>query len=393
MKRRMKGLLLTAMAFLLLAQTAFAGDFLFGEETKGFNAKISEDTDMTVRLLLQPRLDFGDTIKSKDGKSYESSSDTYLRRMRLEISGSFFTKAIKYNLTLAADNVDKAGVANAITVHYAYVEWDPAAAFGIRFGKERLPYSRIALTSDTKQLLIERPVSVEDAKKLFGKTDAYYQPAITVKGHVAGGTVAYEAAAADGWQNGEAVHTGRTVFKANPVVMARLEFSPPGLTENKKSDAPLGVGRHLTLGIDVANQSGIEYKENNFKEKRTLFGADLSGHYEGLTGQVEYNGWKVDSGEPAIGKTEPRGWYAQAGWFIKGYNIEPAVRYEVYDQDSNKSGMKEKSTTTGVNWYGKGHSFKVGFNRVTTEYEKNAVGRLANDDRKNVYQIQTQLYF
>ncbi len=83
----------------------------------------------------------------------------------------------------------------------------------------------------------------------------------------------------------------------------------------------------------------------------------------------------------------------QAGYFLAGPDIEPVVRYEVYDQDSNSDDKQEETTTLGANWYGMGHSFKVGVNWVHTEYDTNASGHLANDDKKDVYQVQAQLYF
>ena len=122
-------------------------------------------------------------------------------------------------------------------------------------------------------------------------------------------------------------------------------------------------------------------------------GADISGHYEGFTAQFEYNLWKEEYTDPSKKAKEPKGWYAQAGYFISGLNAEPVARYEVYDQDSNSSDKKETTTTIGANWYGKGHSFKIGLNWAHTEYEKSASGWLANDDTKDVYQVQAQLYF
>lgn len=81
------------------------------------------------------------------------------------------------------------------------------------------------------------------------------------------------------------------------------------------------------------------------------------------------------------------------GYFIPGVNVEPAVRYEVYEQDSNNTDTEQKAVTAGVNWYLKGHSVKLSANYVMAEFEKNAKGSLANDDKQNVFQIQGQLYF
>ncbi len=159
------------------------------------------------------------------------------------------------------------------------------------------------------------------------------------------------------------------------------------------SDAHLGKGRHLTLGANWAAQDGIEYAGDAFEEDRTLWGMDLSGHWRGLTAQVEYNAWKEEFSDPSKPAKEPKGWYAQAGYFIPGGNVEPTIRYEVYEQDSNKADTDQKTVTAGINWYLKGHSVKLSANYVMTEFEKNAKGFLANDDKQNVFQIQGQLYF
>ncbi|HBR17188.1 MAG: hypothetical protein A3G39_09485 [Deltaproteobacteria bacterium RIFCSPLOWO2_12_FULL_43_16] len=377
---------------MIISSTAYAEEFLLGDETKGVTLKANE-ADLNIRVRLQPRIDYGDIIKSQDGKSYTSDKDFYLRRIRLEMSGALLVKTLKYNLTLTGDKWDKAGNTNEIGVQYAYLEWEMDDAFALISGKEKLPYSRVSLTSSSKQLSIERPVSTEAAKKLFGKTEAYYQPKIAAKGKFLEGVIGYEAAFADGWQNGESIQTGLTVFKASPFYVARVELSPPGWTEPKKSDANLGKGKHLVLGLDYAAQTGIEYKENNYKEDRALAGIDLSGHYEGLTFQLEYNAWNVKFTDPSKKEQTPNGWYAQAGYFIDGPMIEPVIRYEVYDQDSNSSNKKETDTTIGVNWYLKGHSLKWGLNWVHSEYEKSNSNWLANSDKKDVYQLQAQIYF
>jgi len=74
-------------------------------------------------------------------------------------------------------------------------------------------------------------------------------------------------------------------------------------------------------------------------------------------------------------------------------NAEPAVRYEVYEQDSNRADTEQRTVTAGVNWYLKGHGVKLSANYAMTEFEKNAKGFLANDDKQNIFQIQGQLYF
>ncbi|HBG46784.1 MAG TPA: hypothetical protein DDW94_07315 [Deltaproteobacteria bacterium] len=374
------------------AVPAFAKDFYFGEETKGVTFTQGE-SDLTVRIRFQPRLDAGDIIEDRDGTAYESSSDLYLRRIRLEMTGNLLSKQIRYNLTLDGDKWEKTGNTNKVSVKYVWLTWEPAEAYSFFIGKFKLPFSRDFLTSDSTHLFVEATASGDAGKNIFGATNAYFQPKASIFGRFFDGAIAYEASVADGWQTGETIETGRTVFKAQPLLAVRTDLSLPGWVEKKKTGSYLGKGQHLTLGTSFARQGAIEYQENGFDEERTLWEADLSGHYKGLTATVEYINWKMESSDPAIAKKNPLGWYAQAGYFIEGLNIEPVARYEVYDQDSEASDKKEKSTTLGVNWYGKGHSLKLQADWVHTEYEPNATGKLANADSKDVVQLQGQLYF
>ena len=389
----MKRILFAGIMLLVAATTTFAQDFSMGEETKGFKVKVSDETDISFRVRLQPRIDMGDLIKSEDGKSNESEMDMYVRRIRLEIGGQLYTN-LKYSLVFEADKNGKfastsGSPTNEIKIQTANIDYKFQDAFAVRFGKAKLPYSRVSLTSSSKQLIIERPVSTEAAKKLF---DDYYQSHLMLHGKVAEGILAYNLALGDGWEPNSTINSS-TVHKSDPLYIARLELSLPGWTEKDKSDAHLGKDKHLVLGVNYASQKGIEYKTTAYGEDRTLLGADISGHYEGFTAQFEYNLWKEEYTDPSKKAKEPKGWYAQAGYFISGLNAEPVARYEVYDQDSNSSDKKETTTTIGANWYGKGHSFKIGLNWAHTEYEKSASGWLANDDTKDVYQVQAQLYF
>jgi phosphate-selective porin OprO/OprP len=392
MKRFLALMLAAGLGMTALTGNASAEGFLFGDETKGATITANE-ADINIRLRVQPRFDYGDLIKSADGGSYEKETDLYFRRLRLELTGHLLAKTVKYGLILSGDKWEKAGNADEVIVQNAYVEWLGDDAYNVIFGKEKLPYSRVSLTSSSKQLLIERPASTEAAKKLFGETDAYYQPKVAVRGRLFDGIAAYEAAVADGWSNGDAVQSTHDVQASSPVYVARVELSPKGFTEDKKSDSHMGKGRHLTLGMNYALQNAIEYDDGSNEEKRSLVGFDVSGHLKGITGQFEYNAWKIDSTDSGIKDKEPKGWYAQAGYYIEPYNIEPAIRYEVYDQDSNSDDKVEKNTTAGINWYLKGHSLKLGLNWVHTEYEEKASGALSEDDSKDTYQAQAQMYF
>ena len=389
--KKMAKLLLLPVAILSLTTASFAQDFSMGDETKGMKVKISDDTDISFRVRMQPRLDMGDLVKNEAGTSYESEIDNYLRRLRLEIGGNM-VKELKYSLVFMADRNGKfassGSPTNEVKIQIANIDYKFDDSLGVRFGKAKLPYSRVSLTSSSKQLIVDQPVSTEAAKKLF---DDYYQSHIMFYGKASEGLFAYNIAIGDGWEPNSTISTTgpTTVHKSSPLYIARVEVSPPGWVEADKSDAHLGKGKHLTVGANYATQKGIEYK-GAYEEDRTLLGLDVSGHWEGFTGQIEYNTWKEESTDPSKGK-KPKGWYIQAGYLIPRINVEPVARYEVYDQDSNSTDKQEKTSTVGVNWYLKGHSMKVGLNRVSTKYD-NGVSDFVTAD-KDTYQLQAQLYF
>jgi len=373
---------------LVLASTSAAG-FMLGEETKGVTIGKAEDVTLTIRFRLQPRLDLGDLAKSRDGRSYESESDLYLRRTRLEFGGNL-VKDLKYAIHLSGDKWGKAGQTDKIGLFYAYLDYRLLDTFSLRGGKAKLPYSRVSLTSSSRQLLIEGPASTDAAKKLF---DEFEQPNVLAHGKIRDGILAYYFAYADGWGEGKTLRAGNTVYKADPLWVARVELALPGWVEKGRSDSHLGKGRHLTFGFNYAAQESIQYQENSFEEDRQLLGFDLSGHWKGITAQFEYNQWKENYTEPAKQSKEPEGWYLQAGYFIDGIDLEPVVRYERYDQDANATAKTEEVWTIGANWYAKGHSLKIGANWVHSQFDPQASGWLADDDTKDVFQVQVQLYF
>ncbi|MEE9614905.1 MAG: porin [Thermodesulfobacteriota bacterium] len=389
---------IAAVAAVAISLPTPAGAFLLGEPTDGYKLKLGAESDIKLRVRLQPRLDFGDIRTNRAGTAYSSHDDFYSRRTRFETSGHI-TEKLKFNVTFAADKWEKKSQDEEIYLYYAYLDYKFSPALSIRFGKHKLPYSRVSRVSSSKQLLVERPASTEKAKKLFGNYHPYNQPALKVEGRAMHGLMGYALAVAEGWEDGETIRSGRSVDDADLLYAGRLELSPPGWVEGKngkkgkKSDAHLGEGRHLTFGLSLASQDSIEYRENGYEEDRELFGFDVSFHRGPFTLQFEYIRWEEDSDDPAVDEKEPEGWYVQAGYFFERYALEPAVRYEVYDQDTDSSSMEEKTTTVGVNWYAKGHSVKLGMNWVHTSYDRNAGGRLARDDDRDVFQVQGQFYF
>ena len=375
-----------------VALPAYA-EFTLGDETKGVTVKAGDETDLKVRVRLQPRLDIGDILKDTASGQYISDTDLYVRRIRLEMTGQL-VKNLKYNLTFNGDKDDQRSSPNGrnanstFGLQYAFLDYKFVDAASLLFGQSKLPFSRVSLTSSSRQLLVERPVSTEDGKKLFGD---YLQTELMLHGKVADGIFNYMVAIADGNDSNQA-GTGLTNPEGESAYIGRLEFSLPGWTEKSKSDAHLGNGKHMTFGVNAGTQQGLKAFGSAVETGRKLQGADFSMHIGGFTAQAEYNRWAVS--QTGVASIDPQGWYAQVGYLIPGVNIEPVARYEIYDRDSNATTDKEdKITTIGFNWYFKGHSMKLGVNWAHTEFGAGNLTGSTPSTERDVYQIQTQVYF
>lgn len=381
---------------LLFSTPSYA--YIFGDESKGATIKIDERSDMTLRVMFQPRLDFGELIQNRAKTAYERESDFYFRRARLTATGKLFDN-LKYNLTLDADKWEQTADASTVDLYYAYLRYHYMDELNIEIGKHKLPYSRISITSSSKQLIVDSPSIIGAAKSLFGDYGQFMLMADGKLNNLNQGEIKYYVAIADGITSGDTVVAApvpadvRSALSAGLLYMGRIEYSPSGYSEGKKSDAHLGKGKHLTVAFNYAFQSLIEFNETVYTQDRRLWGFDISGHLEELTLQFEYISIKIENFEPGIADVEPKGWYAQAGYYIAGRDLEPVVRYESFDQNSNVSSSKEEITTVGINWYFKGHSLKLGTNFVHTAFESNAGGNLLNDDSINMLQVQGQFYF
>lgn len=388
-----KRLALAVAAVLASAALPAAADFPLGEETKGVTVKVGDEADLNVRVRLQPRIDFGDILNDSATGTYVSDSDLYVRRIRLEMTGHLM-KDLSYNLTLAADKDDQRSSStgrngnSTFGVHYAYFDYKFGDSASLLFGQYKLPISRVSLTSSSKQLLIERPASTEDAKKLFGD---YEQTELMLHGRLGGGAFGYMLAIADGADANQA-GTALANPEGNLAFIGRLEFSPAGWIEKSKSDAHLGKGRHMTFGVNNGSQQGLKAVGTTTETDRELLGVDFSMHLGGFTAQAEYNRWTVS--QTGANDVKPKGLYLQLGYLIPGTNIEPVARYESYDRNSNSTTDREdKITTVGFNWYAKGHSMKMGVNWVHTEFGPGNVSGTNPSTERNVYQVQTQVYF
>ncbi len=364
----------------------------------GFSAEKSSP-HLKVKIRLQPRVDAGD-IYYEGG--FKSRTDLYLRRIRLEVTRKW--KDFKLNITLEGDKTErdydyKKGERHHkkpyVDLKYAYVDWKLGKGAKLLVGNRKKPFSRVSLTSSSRQLLIERPYTTEDAKKWLGDYDAFH---LMLHGKVLKGVLRYMFSVSDGSTIEDKQKAGdsvRSKASLGNFLAARVEISPPGLVERKKDDTGIGEknrGNVLSLGISYARNRGFDVDTDNNTnngyevkdEKGTVMGADVFGRFRLgpgiLSAQAEYVSMRYSKRN-----REERGWYVQAGYLFRTPfgELEPAFRYET--QDIKYKNHKRKITTFGFNHYIKGHKVKWAYNLL-----------LINNswkDNQRVHQVQAQFYF
>ncbi len=282
-----------------------------------------------------------------------------------------------------------------VKLKFAYIDWKLNDMLVLTLGKRKLPYSRISLTSSSRQLLIERPYSTETAKKWLGDYDGNQ---IMLHGKIGGGILRYTASLSDGGFIEEEQKAGgevRSNVRLGNFYAFRVEFSPPGFVEKKKDDTGIGEsnkGNIISLGFSYERNSNFDVDTNNdtsdgyeiVREVGTVLGADIFGRFFLGPGILTVLGEYVSMEYDKLGKKE-KGWYVQSGYmFNTGIgNIEPAFRYEQFNYRNNND---KKIITVGVNHYIKSHRVKWACNLLK-------VDNPATDPDQTIHQIQAQFYF
>ena len=341
------------------------------------------DDTISFKVRLQPRADLGD-LTSGDEADYRRQLDLYIRRSRLEVYGRP-VDGVSYILAVAGDRWGRRGSSGGVDLAYALVNYGFSDAAQLRAGLAKLPFMRGALVSSSRILLIERTRTVATVGAAFGR---YITPHLTLHGKLKRKSVRYYLAVMDGQQPGDSDKFAGTAASASehPGVVFRVQFSPEEWVEGRESDSHLGVGRHLTLGLNGALQNGIEFAAG--AEDRRVWGGDLSFHLGGLTFQFEY--LRVDRSGPS--DASPAGWYVQAGNYHSRLKIEPAARFERFDADLPGGLDLVTIYTGGLNWYRHGHELKFAANVVHTRFQR-GVRELPNASARTLLQLHSQMYF
>jgi Phosphate-selective porin O and P len=341
----------------------------------------TNDGDLTFKpgLRIQPR------FIHDDGNG---NNDFFIRRFRLKGSGSAYGIAT-YGVELREDNEERFFVQPNARVENAWLDFPTRhESVFLRAGLYDLPFSRDALTSDSKLLFMDRSL-IKEQLTLVGMADNTDGVMLHGRPHCGRYEYAFGIFDSDQFERFGPLGTresdhlmpaGRFVWNlADPM-------TPPGGYADYQQSY-IGKGHRLEIGTNAAHLSHAIDGLDEFD--LTAWGVDCFANSGPYTFQAEYD--QILEDFPGDGNVYADGWYAQFGYLFLPY-AELALRYETLDP---LIGDTLRWTRVGFNFYIREHNLKI-----QTDYCFRSHNELAaplpfgsGQFDEDVFEVQLQLDF
>jgi hypothetical protein len=306
----------------------------------------------------------------------------YVARLRLKAKGGLFGRA-QYGTEIKIDNLGRAETDPRAELENAWLEMPVSPDLAIRAGLYDVPFSRNALTSDSRLLFVDRSL-IKDALTRLGLADN----TIGLMGHgrPLKGRLEYAAGIFNNLQfkrvGTSATKQSDSLMKAGRIAFNFLDPAKRGGYADYQSSY-LGQGRRLSLGAHAARLRDAREGANEFN--LSAWGLDLFFNRGPLTLEAEYGRFREDM----LGATPALlgdGWFAQAGYLLPFFPFELIARHQQLDPDHNLSDNRLRWTSLGGNIYIRDHYLKL-----QTEYTFRR-GQV-NARQKGLVQVQLQFDF
>ncbi|MEX2308961.1 MAG: porin [Pirellulales bacterium] len=324
---------------------------------------------------------------------YESGNDNHdflIRRFRLKGGGNAFDIA-KYGVELKIDNDGRFAATPSARVENAWLDFIAVEDLAyLRVGLYDMPFSRNALTSDSKLLLMDRSL-IKEAVTDVGMADnsiglmLHGRPYCGQFEYAVGlfDSVVFERFGVAGTR--ESDH----LMPAGRLVWSLLDPMPALDGYADYLESYLGKGERLELGINAAHLGEVIDGAAVFD--LTAWGVDLFYNTGPYTFQTEYD--QIFENIALAADLIAEGWYVQGGYLLNPCDpcIEFAVRYQELDP---LVGDRLTWTSVGFNYYIREHNLKVQTDYTIRSDTVGTVlpGGLGLFD-EDVFQVQLQLEF
>lgn len=287
-----------------------------------------------------------DTASGKD--------EFFVARVRLKAKGKLFN-TVRYFVEYRFDTLGRSGRDPTVGFENAWLEYSIAPNFAIRGGQYDVPFSRNALTSDSKLLLVDRSL-IKDQLTRFGFADNTV--GLLAHGRPSKGRIEYSV----GIFNNEkfrkffapGVNESAHLMPAGRFVYHFPDPAPRGGYADYQSSY-LGKGKRLSIGANSAYLRKARDKVNEFN--LLGWGTDVFFSTGSFSAEAEYDQLRKQliGGNPDI---QMDGWYAQAGYLVRR-RVEFAVRHQQLDRNVSVSNNQLRWTSVGSNIYFRKHHVKL----------------------------------
>ena len=260
----------------------------------------TEDVTMELGLRLQPRVVLARGIEAFGGGP-EWQRDFLVRRSRIKIGGK--VHGVSYGLEWRLDATGlNAGIAAPPPIsglENGWLQWPiTGPEFQVKAGLYDQPFSRDRLTSDSKQMVVDRSL-VSGVPNVLGLADNAI--GVDFRGKIDGGRYTYVAG----------VYDNRTIWSAlqnsMPMFVGRIDFNY-GETGNVYRDAHFGDGAWYCLGVNGSYQSGLKAYVDEDDPSQGLAGDDGKNAAFGVDGMVDF-------------PTGPGRWPGWRAWRVRDIGI------------------------------------------------------------------------
>jgi hypothetical protein len=312
----------------------------------------TEDFVVEIGLRMQPRLVVGQYTGFGDDGKWQR--DFMIRRARIKANGHI-TK-VKYGLEW---RLDATGAISGLVltapiagVENAWLQFPIIEGLEIRTGLYDQPYSRDRLTSDSKQLAVDRSL-VSNVPAVLGMADNAI--GVDARGSLKKGRFMYAAGVFD----------NRTIpgrFQPDPMFVGRVDINF-GSSSSLYHSAHFGDDKWYSLGLNGSYQNAIE----DTTDTGALVGGgrNMAVGVDGMIdvplgpGRVyamaEFN--NIQQRLPGTtAKLDNRVWGAGVGYLFWQQRLQPIVRFDQWNKDD---GSEVNQTQLGANWYRRGHNLKI----------------------------------
>jgi hypothetical protein len=317
----------------------------------GLRVYEKDDVLLEFGMRLQPRAEYA---RFPVGTTTDGQRDFLIRRARLKANGKM--QGVTFGFEWKIDNTDAITGATTTSspvagVENAWLQYPLGKTVSVRAGLYDQPFSRDRLTSDSRQLAVDRG-AVSDVLALVGLADNAV--GLHVLGNVKGGRGQYALGLFDNVTIG-----GR--LQDVPMVVGRVDLNF-GSTKDLYQDAHFGSDKWYSIGVNGSYHGSLENAAGADDGTNSAAGVD------GMV-DVPLGGGRVFvRGEMNAVKREIPGTTTEnnvtlrmieGGFLVFKEHLQPFVRFDQVRGDTPLGGVARDITYVGANLYQKGHSLKL----------------------------------